>query len=58
MIGVFYTLFFGTNLMVGWIGAAYPDMPHPAFWLMQAGLMAVAAIALGIFYWPLRATLK
>jgi POT family proton-dependent oligopeptide transporter len=58
MIGVFYTLFFGTNLMVGWIGAAYPTMTHTAFWLMQAGFMAVSAGALAAAYRPLRAALK
>jgi POT family proton-dependent oligopeptide transporter len=57
MIGVFYTLFFGTNLMVGWIGAQYDAMPHTAFWLLQAGLMALAALALLTFYRPLRRAL-
>jgi POT family proton-dependent oligopeptide transporter len=57
MLGVFYTLFFGTNLMVGWIGARYADMAHAAFWLLQAGLMAAAALAMATFYRPFRRAL-
>jgi POT family proton-dependent oligopeptide transporter len=57
MIGVFYTLFFGTNLMVGWIGAQYDAMSHAGFWLLQAGLMGVAAMALMAGYRPLRRAL-
>jgi len=57
MIGVFYTLFFGTNLMVGWIGAQYDAMPHTAFWLLQAGLMSLSALALLAGYRPLRRAL-
>jgi hypothetical protein len=57
MIGVFYTLFFGTNLMVGWIGAQYDAMPHTAFWLLQAALMSLAALALLAGYRPLRRAL-
>ena len=57
MLGVFYTLFFGTNLMVGWIGARYGDMSHTAFWLLQGGLMACAAALLAALYKPLRTAL-
>ena len=57
MLGVFYTLFFGTNLMVGWIGARYGDMSHTAFWLLQGGLMACAAVMLAALYRPLRSAL-
>jgi POT family proton-dependent oligopeptide transporter len=57
MLGVFYTLFFGTNLMVGWIGARYGDMGHAAFWLMQAGLMAAGAAVMAALYRPLRGAL-
>jgi POT family proton-dependent oligopeptide transporter len=57
MIGVFYTLFFGTNLMVGWIGAQYDAMPHTAFWLLQAALMSLSALALLAGYRPLRRAL-
>jgi POT family proton-dependent oligopeptide transporter len=57
MLGVFYTLFFGTNLLVGWIGAQYGTMSHAGFWLLQAGLMAGAAAAMAVFFRPLRRAL-
>jgi POT family proton-dependent oligopeptide transporter len=57
MLGVFYTLFFGTNLMVGWIGAQYGAMGHAAFWLLQAGLMAAGAAVMAALYRPLRGAL-
>jgi POT family proton-dependent oligopeptide transporter len=57
MMGVFYTLFFATNLMVGAIGARYGEMAHMAFWLLQAGLMGGAAVALVVLYRPLRRAL-
>jgi POT family proton-dependent oligopeptide transporter len=57
MLGVFYTLFFGTNLMVGAIGARYGDMSHTGFWLLQAGLMAAGAGLLAALYRPLRRAL-
>jgi POT family proton-dependent oligopeptide transporter len=57
MIGVFYTLFVGTNLLVGWIGSWYGAMSHAAFWGVQAGLMAAAAGAMILAYRPLRAAL-
>ena len=57
MLGVFYTLFFGTNLMVGWIGARYGTMGHAAFWLLQAGLMAAGAAVMAALYRPLRSAL-
>ncbi len=58
MLGLFYTLFFGTNLMVGAIGARYADMAHSAFWLLQAGLMSAATLALFALYRPLRRALN
>ena len=57
MLGIFYTLFFGTNVMVGALGARYGDMAHPSFWLLQAGLMGGAAVALGVLDVPLRRAL-
>ncbi len=57
MLGIFYTLFFGTNLMVGALGAYYGEMGHAAFWLLQAGLMGGAALVLAALYWPLRRAL-
>ncbi len=57
MLGVFYTLFVGTNLLVGTIGAHYGEMAHSTFWLLQAGFMASAALTLGALYNPFRQAL-
>jgi POT family proton-dependent oligopeptide transporter len=57
MLGIFYMLFFGTNLMVGWIGAHYGEMSHASFWLLQAALMGGAAAVMAALYRPLRAAL-
>jgi len=57
MIGIFYLALFGTNVLVGWVGALYETMPHTAFWLVHAGLAAASAAALLLFYRPLRKAL-
>jgi len=57
MVGVFYLLFVGTNLMVGWLGALYGTVPNAVFWSMHAGLVAIAAIALLALYRPMRRAL-
>ncbi len=58
MIGVFYLLFAGTNLMVGWIGALYSQMSHVDFWLLHAGLTAASTAAIVILYKPLKSVLE
>ncbi len=54
MVGVFYLLFVGTNLMVGWLGALYGTVPNAIFWFLHAGLVALAALTLLALYRPLR----
>jgi POT family proton-dependent oligopeptide transporter len=54
MVGVFYLLFVGTNLMVGWLGALYGTVPNAVFWLLHAGLVGLAALTLLALYRPLR----
>jgi POT family proton-dependent oligopeptide transporter len=39
MVGVFYLLFVGTNLMVGSLGALYGTVPDALFWGIHAGLV-------------------
>lgn len=46
MIGVFYLHLFIANMLVGWLGGLLERMPATAFWLMHAGLIAVAAVIL------------
>ena len=57
MIGVFYLLFFMTNLMVGWIGGFYEKMTPVQFWLLHAGLCAAAAAVLVLLHRPLKIAL-
>jgi POT family proton-dependent oligopeptide transporter len=57
MVGVFYLLFVGTNLMVGWLGALYGTVPNAVFWFLHAGLVGCAAIALLALYRPMRRAL-
>jgi POT family proton-dependent oligopeptide transporter len=57
MVGVFYLLFVGTNLMVGWLGALYGTVPNAVFWSLHAGLVAIAATALLALYRPMRQAL-
>lgn len=45
VIGLYYLAFFGGNALVGWVGGWLETMPKPQFWLMHAGLSAVAGIA-------------
>ncbi|MGH6888230.1 MAG: peptide MFS transporter [Rhizomicrobium sp.] len=57
MIGIFYLSLFGTNLMVGWVGALYSSLPHTTFWLVHAGFAATSTVAILLFYRPLRKAL-
>jgi len=57
MVGVFYLLFVGTNLMVGWLGALYGTVPNAVFWLLHAGLVGLAALTLLALYRPMRRAL-
>jgi POT family proton-dependent oligopeptide transporter len=54
MIGIFFLSLFGTNLMVGRIGALYSTMSHTSFWLLHAGLAAASTAAILLLYRPLR----
>ncbi|HEY5047393.1 MAG TPA: peptide MFS transporter [Rhizomicrobium sp.] len=57
MIGIFYLLFFGANVLVGWIGSFYQLMDHTSFWMLHAGLCAASTLAILVLYRPLRAAL-
>jgi POT family proton-dependent oligopeptide transporter len=57
MVGVFYLLFVGTNLMVGSLGAMYGTMPDALFWAIHAGLVGGAAVVLLAIYRPMRRAL-
>ena len=53
MISVFLLSLFGTNLIVGRVGALYDAMSHVSFWLMHAGLCAGSTVAILLLYRPL-----
>jgi POT family proton-dependent oligopeptide transporter len=57
MIGIFYLSLFGTNLMVGWVGALYSTMSHTDFWLLHAGFAAASTVAILLLYRPLKTAL-
>jgi len=46
MIGVYYIHLFIGNMLVGWLGGLLEKMPGPAFWLLHAGLIGIAALLL------------
>ncbi len=57
MLGVFYLLYFITNLLVGWIGGFYEAMSHGAFWALHAALCAASGLVLVLLARPLKAAL-
>jgi proton-dependent oligopeptide transporter, POT family len=57
MVGLFYTLFVGTNLLVGRVGALYGTVSNTTFWLIHAALIAAAACTIAALYRPLRRAL-
>jgi proton-dependent oligopeptide transporter, POT family len=46
LIGAFYVHVFLSNMMVGWLGGRLETMSGANFWLLHAGLTAVAALIL------------
>lgn len=46
LIGVFYLHVFLSNMMVGWLGGRLETMSGVNFWLLHAGLTAIAAFVL------------
>lgn len=46
MIAIYYIHLFMGNLLTGYLGGLLGTMPNSTFWLMHAGLMAIAAVLL------------
>jgi POT family proton-dependent oligopeptide transporter len=44
IIGVYYLAFFAANKTVGWVGGFLETMPATRFWLLHAGLAAIAGV--------------
>ena len=57
MIGLFYSIFFLCNLSVGRVGGMLEGMGGVRFWLLHAGVVAVAALLLGVAAWTGRVLL-
>ncbi|HEX3725636.1 MAG TPA: hypothetical protein VHV08_05310, partial [Pirellulales bacterium] len=44
VVGIYYLFLFGANLFVGWLGGLLETMPATSFWLLHAGLVALAGV--------------
>ncbi len=58
MMGVWLATSFVGNLGAGWLGSYWSGMAKPAFFLMIAGVAALAGIAIALMNKPLRRTLQ
>jgi proton-dependent oligopeptide transporter, POT family len=58
MMGVWLgTSFFG-NLIAGWLGSFWSTMDKMHFFLMIAGIAAVAGVVIWLFNWPLKSVIE
>lgn len=56
LIAIYYLHFFLGNMFAGYLGGLLEEMPGMRFWMLHAGLMAVATLVLsGVRFLPLRA---
>lgn len=44
IIGIYYLMFFGANVFVGWLGGLLEKMPATSFWLLHAGFVGGAGL--------------
>ncbi|MGC2631714.1 MAG: peptide MFS transporter, partial [Rhodomicrobium sp.] len=58
MMGVWLATSFVGNLAAGWLGSYWSSMAKPAFFVMIAGVAALAGIAIALMNKPLRRTLQ
>jgi len=55
MIGLYYAGYFLSNLTVGWLGGLLERMEPAGFWLLHAGIVAVAGLLVaGVAVWGRR----
>ncbi len=57
MVGIYYLLFVGTNLIVGRLGALYGTVSNAHFWLAHAACVSMSAAGLAVLYRPMRRAL-
>jgi POT family proton-dependent oligopeptide transporter len=58
MMGVWLATSFVGNFLAGWLGSFWSHMDKPEFFLMIAGIAALASAAIYACHWPLRGTLR
>ncbi len=58
MMGVWLATSFVGNLGAGWLGSYWSSMAKPAFFLMIAGVAALAGLSIALMNKPLRRTLQ
>ncbi len=58
MMGVWLATSFVGNFMAGWLGSFWSSMQKPAFFVMIAGVAAIAGLAIVAMNRPLRRTLQ
>jgi proton-dependent oligopeptide transporter, POT family len=58
MMGVWLATSFVGGFLAGWIGSFWNRMEKPEFFLMVAGIAALAGAAIFILNWPLRGVLQ
>ncbi|MGO9474467.1 MAG: MFS transporter, partial [Rhodomicrobium sp.] len=58
MMGVWLATSFVGNFMAGWLGSFWSSMEKPAFFVMIAGVAALAGLAIVAMNRPLRRTLQ
>ena len=57
MMGLWLATSFTGNLLAGWLGSFWSAMDKPSFFLMLAGLAALAGIVIFAFNRPLKGML-
>ncbi len=58
MMGVWLATSFLGNFMAGWLGSYWSSMEKPAFFVMIAGVAALAGVSIALMNKPLRKTLQ
>jgi POT family proton-dependent oligopeptide transporter len=58
MMGLWLATSFTGNLIAGWLGSFWSTMDKISFFLMLAGLAALAGVVIFAFNRPLRAVLE
>jgi proton-dependent oligopeptide transporter, POT family len=58
MMGLWLATSFAGNLLAGWLGGLWSSMDSAHFFLMIAGIAAIAGVAIGLFIQPLRSIIE